>query len=450
MPILYAKAKLGPLSLQNHLVMSPMTRSRATENMPNALMAKYYAQRASAGLIITEGTSPSPNGLGYPRIPGIFSPAQVEGWKRTTDAVHAKGAKIFIQIMHCGRIAHPLNLPVGAHVLAPSAVKAAGEMNTDAEGKKPHPVPQAMTAPDIKATIAEYVQAAQNAVKAGFDGIELHSANGYLLEQFIRPNTNQRKDDYGGPIENRARFVLETAKAVIDAIGKQMVGIRLSPFGVFNDMPLYDAMMADYTYLAQQLNTLGLVYIHLVDHSSMGTPPVPDAIKTTFRKLFKPTLILSGGYDAERAESDLVAGKCDLIAVGRPFLANPDLVERWRTGAALNVPDMDTFYTPGPEGYTDYPALFNPKRGGKIMDNGALCEKIRQLYPDIGECGIDVRAEYDEAQKAWVIYLKRDNQALKTYLDEGDAEKCMIGNKCVGLSIQVAQLRGNIEELPGD
>ena len=348
MSILYSKYVLGPLTLQNHLVMAPMTRNRATDNIPNALMAEYYAQRATAGLIITEGTSPSPNGLGYPRIPGIFSPAQVEGWKRITDAVHAKGAKMFLQLMHCGRIAHPLNLPAGARMLAPSAVAAAGEMYTDAEGMKPHPAPQAMTEADIKSAIAEFAQAAKNAVTAGFDGIELHSANGYLLEQFIRPNTNQRTDGYGGPIENRARFVLEVAEAVIGAIGKDKVGIRLSPFGVFNDMPLYDAMEADYTYLAQQLNARGLVYIHLVDHSPMGAPPVPDAMKATFRKLFKRTLILSGGYDAERAESDLAAGKCDLIAVGRPFLANPDLVDRWRTGAAVNAPDMATFYTPGP------------------------------------------------------------------------------------------------------
>jgi len=357
MSILYAKAVLGSLALQNHLVMAPMTRSRATGNIPNALMAEYYAQRATAGLIITEGTSPSPDGLGYPRIPGIFSPAQVEGWKRITGAVHERGAKMFIQIMHCGRIAHALNLPAGARVLAPSPVAASGEMFTDAEGMKPHPVPQAMTGADIEATMDEFVQAAKNAVSAGFDGIELHSANGYLLEQFIRPNTNQRTDGYGGAIENRARFVLEVAEAAGGAIGKDKVGIRLSPFGVFNDMPLYDAMAADYTYLAEQLNALGLVYVHLVDHSAMGAPPVPDAIKATFRKLFTRTLILSGGYDAKRAESDLAAGKCDLIAVGRPFLANPDLVARWRTGAAVNPPDMATFYTPGPKGYTDYPAL---------------------------------------------------------------------------------------------
>jgi N-ethylmaleimide reductase len=259
--------------------------------------------------------------------------------------------------MHCGRIAHPLNLPAGARMLAPSAVAAGGEMYTDAEGMKPHPAPQAMTEAEIKSTIAEYAHAAKNAVKAGFDGIELHSANGYLLEQFIRPNTNQRTDVYGGPIEKRARFVLEVTEAVMGAIGQDKVGIRLSPFGVFNDMPLYDTMEAEYTYLAQQLNARGLVYIHLVDHSPMGAPPVPDAMKATFRKLFKRTLILSGGYDAERAESDLAAGKCDLIAVGRPFLANPDLVARWRTNAAVNAPDMSTFYTPGSRGYTDYPAL---------------------------------------------------------------------------------------------
>ena len=357
MSILYSQASLGSMTLQNHLVMAPMTRSRATDNIPNTLMAEYYTQRGSAGLIITEGTSPSPNGLGYPRIPGIFSPIQVEGWKRIVDAVHAQGAKMFVQIMHCGRIAHPLNLPAGARILAPSAVAASGEMYTDAEGLKPHPTPQEMTEEDINATIAEFVRAANNAVKAGFDGIELHSANGYLLEQFIRPNTNQRTDGYGGPIENRARFVMEVTEAVIAAIGKDMVGIRLSPFGVFNDMPLYGSIEVDYNYLAKQLNARELIYIHLVDHSSMGAPPVPDSMKAAFRKLFKRTLILSGGYDAERAENDLSAGKCDLIAVGRPFLANPDLLPRWKACAAMNEPDSATFYTPGPKGYTDYPTL---------------------------------------------------------------------------------------------
>ena len=357
MSLLFSKTTLGTLALQNHLVMAPMTRNRATGNIPNELMAEYYAQRGSVGLIITEGTSPSPNGLGYPRIPGIFSAAQVAGWKLVTAAVHAKGAKTFIQFMHCGRVGHPLNLPAGARVLGPSAVAAAGDMYTDAEGMKQNAMPQAMTEADIRTAIEEYAQGAKNAVEAGFDGVELHGANGYLLEQFIRPNSNLRTDRYGGTIENRARFVLEVADSVIKAIGKDKVGIRLSPYGVFNDMPLYDAMEADYTYLAQQLNARGLVYIHLVDHSPMGAPPVPDSIRKMFRNTFKGKLILSGGYDLARAESDLAAGKCDLIAVGRPILANPDLVTRWKNGAALNAPDMDTFYTPGAKGYTDYPVL---------------------------------------------------------------------------------------------
>jgi N-ethylmaleimide reductase len=354
---LFSKTTLGPLTLQNRMVMAPLTRSRATANVPNDLMAKYYAQRASAGLIITEGTSPSPNGLGYPRIPGIFSAAQVAGWSKVTDAVHARGAKMFVQLMHTGRISHALNLPAGAKVMGPSAVPAAGEMYTDAEGMKPLPTPAAMTENDIKTAITEFVQAARNAVVARFDGIELHGANGYLLEQFLRPNSNQRTDHYGGSIENRARFVLEVAGAAIAAIGKDKVGIRLSPFGVFNDMPLYPEMEADYAYLAQKLSDAGLLYVHLVDHSSQGAPVVPQSIKATFRSTFKGALILSGGYDAKRAERDVNAGKADLIAFGKPFLANPDLIARFTQGTALNPPDMSTFYTPGPKGYTDYPAL---------------------------------------------------------------------------------------------
>ena len=357
MSLLFSSTRLGPFALQNRLVMAPLTRSRATGNIPNDLMAQYYAQHASAGLIITEGTSPSPNGLGYARIPGIYSAEQIAGWKRVTAAVHPLGAKIFVQLMHCGRVAHPLNLPAGARILGPSAVAAVGEMYTDAKGMQPNATPVAMTEADIKSTVEEYAQAAKNAVAAGFDGVELHGANGYLLEQFFRPTSNRRTDRYGGSIENRARFVLEVTRAVIGAIGKDKVGIRLSPFGAFNDMPAYPTTEADYTYLAGELNAIGLLYVHLVDHSSMGAPPVPESMKATFRSVFKRTVILSGGYDAVRAESDLEAGRCDLVAFGRPFLANPDLVTRWKTGAALNVPDMSTFYTPGAKGYTDYPAL---------------------------------------------------------------------------------------------
>ena len=357
MSILYSPATLGPLKLQNHLVMAPMTRNRATGNVPNDLIVEYYQQRSSAGLIVTEGTSPSPNGLGYPRIPGIFSPEQVDGWRKVATAVHDGGAKIFIQLMHTGRIGHPLNLPKGARVLGPSAIAAAGEIYTDAEGMKPHPTPEPMTDADIKTAIAEFGTAARNAVAAGADGVELHAANGYLLEQFIRPTSNQRTDGYGGSIENRARFVLEAAKAAIAAIGADKVGIRLSPYGTFNDMPEYPEMASDYAYLAARLNELGLVYVHLVDHSPMGAPEVPATIKQTIRKEFKRTLILSGGYDAQRAEKELEDKACDLVAVGRPFLSNPDLVARWTSGAALNEIDFGTFYTPGPKGFTDYPSL---------------------------------------------------------------------------------------------
>jgi N-ethylmaleimide reductase len=358
MTLLYSPTLLASsLPLRNRVVMSPMTRNRAIDNVPNALMAEYYAQRASVGLIITEGTSPSPNGLGYPRIPGCFSQAQVDGWKRVVEGVHTQSAKIFIQLMHCGRIAHPLNLPAGARIVAPSAIAAAGEMYTDAEGMRPFPKPEAMSDKDIAGATEEYTAAAKGAMQAGFDGVELHGANGYLLEQFIRPNSNQRTDQYGGSIENRARFVLEVVEAVIKAIGKDKVGIRLSPFGVFNDMPNYPEMASDYGYLAQQLNDRQLAYVHLVDHSAMGAPPVPASIKSTFREIFKRSLILSGGYDAARAEQDLADRKADLIAVGRPVLANPDLIARWKKGSSLNQPDMATFYTPGPHGYTDYPVM---------------------------------------------------------------------------------------------
>lgn len=357
MSFLFSPATLGPLKLNNRLVMAPMTRSRADGNIPNSMMVEYYEQRSGAGLIITEGTAPSPNGLGYPRIPGIYSCEQTHAWTSVTRAVHSRSGKIFLQIMHCGRIAHPANMPEGARIVAPSPVAASGEMYTDSDGMKQHPVPEEMTAEDIRDTIEEYAQAARSAFIVGFDGVELHGANGYLIEQFIRPNTNLRTDGYGGTIEKRARFMLETVEAVAGAIGSERVGIRLSPFGVFNDMPLYDAMEDEYGYLARELDKTGLAYIHLVDHSSMGAPVVPDSIKDTFRREFKGTLILSGGYDAERAESDLQAKRCDLVAVGRPFIANPDLVERWKTGAPQNEPDMSTAYSAGPKGYTDYPTM---------------------------------------------------------------------------------------------
>lgn len=354
---LLSPGTLGSLSLQNRMVMSPMTRSRAIGNIPNALMATYYGQRASAGLIITEGISPSPNGLGYARIPGLYSAAQTDGWKPVTAAVHAGGAKFIAQLMHTGRISHPLNMPPGARVLAPSAVAAAGQMWTDQAQMQDLPVPAEMTTADIRSTVEEYVVASKNAVAAGFDGIELHGANGYLIEQFIRPNSNRRTDTYGGSIERRARFVLEIVDAISVAIGNDKVGIRLSPYGVFNDMPNYEAMGEDYEYLAEQLSVRNILYAHVLDHSAGGAPPVPDEIKATFRRHFPTNLILAGGYDAAKAEADLAAGRADAISFGMKFLANPDLPARFRSGAALNAPDVTTLYTPGEKGYTDYPAL---------------------------------------------------------------------------------------------
>jgi N-ethylmaleimide reductase len=353
---LYETYKLGNIELKNHFVMAPMTRSRAIGNIPNKLMAEYYGQRAGAGLIVTEGTTPSPNGLGYARIPGIYSKEQVEGWKLTTEAVHKKGGKIFLQIMHTGRIGHIANLPGGAKIIAPSAITAGGQMWTDAQGMQNHTKPSALTSEEIISTKEEYIKAAKNAIEAGFDGIELHGANGYLLEQFISPHSNKRVDEYGGSIEKRCRFVLEAAKGCAEAIGKERVAIRLSPYGAFNDMPAYPEIEETYKYLSKELNKIGLVYIHLVDHSSMGAPEVPRRIKEIIRSEFKNTLILSGGYGLESAEAELEKGAADLIAFGKPFINNPDYVERLKNGYPLNTNlNMEAFYTADEKGYTDYP-----------------------------------------------------------------------------------------------
>ena len=353
---LLSSYKLGAIELKNRIVMAPMTRSRAVSNIPNDLMAEFYGQRAAAGLIITEGTSPSPNGLGYARIPGIFSGVQVEGWKKTTNTVHAKEGKIFVQLMHTGRISHSANMLDSAKIIAPSAVKPAGQIWTDALGLQDFPIPTAMTIEEINHTKQEYISAAANAIKAGFDGIELHGANGYLLEQFLSPASNIRNDNYGGSIENRCRFLLEVVVGVIGAIGKERIGIRLSPYGVASDMPPYPEIENTYKYLAEQLNQLEILYIHGVDHSSMGAPEVPIEIKKSIRERFHGTNILAGGYTKERAETELHGGLADLIAFGRPFINNPDLVERFVHGWPLSKElDMSTFYTPDEKGYTDYP-----------------------------------------------------------------------------------------------
>jgi N-ethylmaleimide reductase len=353
---LFTPTKLGSLELKNRIVMAPMTRCRAIGNIPNDLMAQYYEQRAAAGLIITEGTSPSPNGLGYARIPGIFNDAQMQGWKKTTSAVHTKGGKIFLQIMHTGRISHPLNMVDGAQILAPSAIKASGQMWTDTEKLKDFVTPKAMTPEDIVSTQAEFIAAAKNAIASGFDGVELHGANGYLLEQFLSPISNLRTDIYGGSIENRCRFVIEVVAAIANTIGKHKTGIRLSPYGTASDMPIYSEIDATYDYLSKQLNKLGIAYIHLVDHSAMGAPPVPKEIKKIIRQNFTNTLILCGGYNKETAEAELESGLGNLIAFGRLFINNPDLVDRFTQNHELSYNlHTNLFYTASENGYTDYP-----------------------------------------------------------------------------------------------
>jgi N-ethylmaleimide reductase len=358
---LFTATKVGSLELKNHIVMAPLTRCRAIGNIPNDLMAKYYQQRASAGLIITEGTSPSPNGLGYARIPGIFNEEQIEGWKKTTSAVHKSGSKIIVQLMHTGRISNILNMQNGTEIIAPSAIKATGQMWTDTKHMQDYPTPKAMTLEDIISTQKEYVTAAKNAIEAGFDGVELHGANGYLLEEFLSPSTNIRTDKYDVNLQNRCRFVIEVATKVSDEIGKDKTGIRLSPYGIAGDMSNYPEIDATYDYLSKELNNLGIAYIHLVDHSAMGAPTVPIEMKRLIRKNFKNTLILCGGYDKESAEADIESGLCDLIAFGRPFINNPDLVERLEYNHELcQSLNTDLFYTDDSKGYTDYPVFKAP------------------------------------------------------------------------------------------
>lgn len=348
-----APFKKHGFSLKNHLVMAPMTRTRAIGNQPNALMAEYYGQRSGAGLIITEGTAPVPNALGYPNIPGIFNPVQVEGWKAVTERVHRDGTKIFLQLMHTGRMGHTDNLPEHAVLVGPSAIAAAGEIYT-INGKAPHSNPVALTKEGVQEVIAGFVKAAQNAMAAGFDGVELHGANGYLIEQFLNPNVNTRTDEYGGSVKNRARFAVEVAKAVAEAIGKDHVGIRLSPFSPLGDLGPYEEeeVHETYAYLAQQFNETGITYIHVAVNA-----PIPERTFEAIRLNFPGIIILCNGLTPETAEKALHAGFADLVAFGRLFLANPDLTARIARDAPLNEADFNTFYGITAAGYTDYPTL---------------------------------------------------------------------------------------------
>lgn len=358
---LFDPLTLGPLQLPNRIVMAPMTRNRASiSHVPTPIMAGYYAQRAQAGLLITEGTAPTPSGCGYARIPGLWSEEQVDAWRAVTRAVHQNGGRIAVQLMHTGRVGHPDNQPPGALLLAPGPLPLSQPVHT-ARGPLPCPTPTAMTEARIEAELAGFVRAARNARAAGFDLVELHGANGYLIEQFLAPCTNPRTDAWGGdPTGNqpgRTRFALEVARRIGEAIGPERVGMRLSPLGVVNGIRPWPRLVQEYVGLAEQLGALGLAYLHLVDHRGLGGAPVPARVSRKLRRAFPGRFILSGAYDLARADADLAEDRGDLVAFGRAFLANPDLVERLRRDAPLNPPDHATFYQGEERGYLDYPTL---------------------------------------------------------------------------------------------
>lgn len=355
---LLSPVKLGRYTLPNRIVMAPLTRNRAGEgNTPGSLNATYYEQRASAGLIVTEATQISPQGLGYPSTPGIHSPEQVTGWQLVTDAVHKRGGHIFLQLWHVGRISHPSLQPGGALPVAPSAIAPVGMAGTYT-GEQPFVTPRALETAEIPGIVEQYRQAAKNAIAAGFDGVEIHSANGYLLDQFLQDGSNQRTDEYGGSIENRARLLMEVTEAVTQVWGGDRVGVRLSPSGIFNSMSDSNPK-ALFTYVVDALNRFGLAYLHLVEPRANTEANQEQASLTSryFRSIFKGSIISAGGYDRELGNAVLAAGDADLIAYGRLFISNPDLPERFAQNAPLNPYDRSTFYGGDAKGYTDYPSL---------------------------------------------------------------------------------------------
>ncbi|MHA7627468.1 alkene reductase [Corallococcus sp. M7] len=355
---LLSPLRLGRLELKNRLVMAPMTRSRALVdgNVPNPLAVTYYAQRASAGLIVSEGTQVSPQGVGYIRTPGIHSPEQVAGWKKVTDAVHAAGGLIFAQLWHVGRVSHP-DFHGGELPVAPSAIAVQQEVFTF-QGKKPAVTPRALETHELPGIVEQFRQAARNAKEAGFDGAELHGSNGYLLDQFLRDGSNQRTDAYGGSIENRARLPLEAARAVAEVFGADRVGYRLFPQN-FPYTGMHDSTPTEtFTYIARELGKLGLGYLHVTELVTGPAAPAPEQrITPAIRKAFPGLIIANGGYDAQAGEAVIERGEADLVAYGVPFLANPDLPERFRRSAPLNTPDASTFFQGEEQGFTSYPAL---------------------------------------------------------------------------------------------
>jgi N-ethylmaleimide reductase len=361
---LFEPYQLGPLTLPNRLVMAPLTRNRADAGLvPSPLAVEYYGQRASAGLLISEASQVSHQGQGYQDTPGIYSKEQVAGWRKVTDRVHQRGGRIYIQLWHVGRVSHTSLQPNNGAPVAPSAIRANGKTfvgGTFADISEP----RALTLEEIPGIIESFKRGTANALEAGFDGVEIHGANGYLLDQFAKDGTNKRLDGYGGSIENRAKLMLEVSKVVAAEAGAERTGIRISPVTPANDVsdsnpqPLFD-------YIVDHLNALKLVYLHVVEGATGGPRDIAPFDYGSLRKRFKGTYVANNGYDFELANKVLAANEADLIAFGKPYIANPDLVERLKRGAPLNVPDKATFYGGGAKGYTDYPALGKPLDAGQ-------------------------------------------------------------------------------------
>lgn len=354
MTTIFDTIKIGATQLANRIAMAPMTRNRAGKgNVPTELQVLYYTQRATAGLLITEASQISLQGIGYPATPGIHTREQVAGWRKVTDSVHAKGGKIFIQLWHVGRISHPSLQPNGQLPVSASAIKPDG-MAITYQGPKPFETPRALDAKEIPGIIQDYKSAAANAILAGFDGVEIHGANGYLLDQFLRDGTNKRSDEWGGSVKNRARLMLSVVEAVTAEIGSEKVAIRISPYGTFNGMSDSD-LKSTFGYVVQELNKYNLAYLHIIECMSEGdVPNYSKAPLSYFRSLYKGTLMTNSGYTLEKANAVLAEGQADMVAFGKYFISNPDLVARLKNGLALTPYDPNTFYGGTEKGYTDY------------------------------------------------------------------------------------------------
>ena len=358
---LFDTLKIGDLTIANRIIMAPLTRMRSKQpgNVPYELNAEYYAQRASSGLIISEATQISQQGQGYPATPGIYSPEQIEGWKKVTRAVHEKGGKIFLQLWHVGRISHSSHQPNGLAPVAPSAIKPTGNVFTASWQQVPYEMPRALETSELSGIVGDFKKAAENAKESGFDGVEVHSANGYLLDQFLQDGSNKRTDNYGGSIENRTRLLLEVVDAVTSVWGKGLVGVRLSPYGAFNDMSDSDPIKL-FTYVLDQLSKRSIAYVHLIEPratSAGGNDSVAENLPCTsklFRKAFSGVFISAGGYNAENAKEAVENNEVDAVAFGRLFISNPDLPERLKNNLAISPYDRSTFYGGAEKGYTDY------------------------------------------------------------------------------------------------